>query len=112
MSIDDSSFGDVIDHHLGASIKLSGDGQISFVDDHELLSFFCRRVARFVQILISVALLYNHADRNVSQNVIFTIFKVANFPETWDKENSDFIIIVVRNVLYQITAEAHVILQQ
>lgn len=81
MSIDDSSFGDVLDHHLGASIKLSGDGQLSFVDDNHLLVILSRRIVDLVQIATSIGLISDHADCNVRQNIFFTVFKVADFPE-------------------------------
>ena len=105
MRIYDGTFRDVLDYHVRASIKLRCEGELSIKNYQHLL-------VKLFQITASVCRICNHIDCNVSQNVFSSVFKITNFPETWDEENSDFIIIVVHNILDQISAEAWVVLHQ
>ena len=47
----------------------------------------------------------DHVYRQVSQNLITNVLQVADLSQTGDEEESNFIVILVHHILYQILVE-------
>ena len=101
MCVNNGTLGDVFDDHFGTSIERSCDGKItSEYDNHHLIVLSGLR-GRTVQKIASIALVCDHTNRDMSENIIFAILKVVDFSQARDQEYFDFVIVVVVNVFDQ-----------